>query len=363
MISKAMGFSLPHSEERVEMTKEDLGEKTPEELGEFVHQMGEPAFRSKQLFEWIQVKKEKDFQDMQNLPKNFREKLEETAWIPQVEIKKKLVSQMDGTVKYLYRLPDGETVEAVLMRYRHGNSLCISTQVGCRMGCTFCASTKLGLARNLSASEMLAEIDAAEADTGEEVKNVVLMGIGEPLDNYDEVLRFLKILSQPNGRKKSLRNVTLSTCGLVPEIKRLAEEHLQLTLAVSLHAPDDEIRRETMPIANRYSMKELLTACQDYGKITGRRVTFEYALIQGQNDSLKDADLLAKNLHGILCHVNLIPINPIEEKSYKAATKKQAETFRSRLEQRGIPATVRRTLGEDINAACGQLRRDENTNA
>lgn len=332
---------------------------TPAELEIMVKELGQPKFRGKQLFEWIQVKKVKNFSEMKNLPISFREQLDGETIIPQMKIKRKYSSKIDGTIKYLYELWDQETVESVLMRYRYGNSLCISTQVGCRMGCSFCASTLTGWARNLTASEMLAEIDAAESDTGEEVNHIVLMGIGEPLDNYDQVLRFLKILSHQEGRRKSLRNVTLSTCGLVPEIERLAKEHLQLTLAVSLHAPNDLIRQQTMPIAKRYSIEELLTACRTYARITGRRITFEYALIQGQNDSLQEADLLAQKLRGILCHVNLIPVNPIKERNYEATTRNQVEAFKNRLEQKGISATVRRTLGEDIKAACGQLRRED----
>ncbi len=321
--------------------------------------LGEPKFRAGQIFKWLHGVGV-SFDGMTNISKPLREKLEKAYFIPDAKIETKQVSKMDGTVKYLFRLYDGEYIESVFMRYNHGNTLCISTQAGCRMGCKFCASTLNGLKRNLLAAEMIAQIQAAERDTGEKVGGVVLMGMGEPLDNYDNVLRFLRLVNDKNGLNIGHRHISLSTCGLVDNIRRLAEEKLQITLSVSLHAPNDVLRRSIMPIANKYSVDELLKACKDYEDITGRRISFEYALISGVTDTLPLADELGKRLRGTLCHVNLIPVNEIKEREYKRATRAAADAFVKRLATYGITATVRRKLGADISAACGQLRDEHN---
>lgn len=329
------------------------------ELEEVMTSLGQPRFRAGQVFKWLHSAYT-DFDGMSNLPKDLRNALKDNYEIPDVEIEIKQVSAIDGTVKYLFRLNDGEYIESVFMRYKHGNTVCISTQAGCRMGCKFCASTLNGLKRNLKASEMLSQIQAAEKDTGERVGGVVLMGMGEPLDNYDNVLRFLKLVNDKNGLNIGHRHISLSTCGLVDNIKRLGEEKLQITLSVSLHAPNDELRRTIMPIANKYSVAELLGACREYERITGRRTSFEYALIAGVTDTMELADELGKKLKGSLCHVNLIPINEIKERDYKRASRESAAAFVKRLEGYGITATVRRKLGADISAACGQLRDEHN---
>ena len=267
------------------------------------------------------------------------------------------ISQIDGTRKYLFRLEDGNVIESVWMQYHHGNSVCISSQVGCRMGCRFCASTLDGLERNLTTAEMLDQIYRIQTLTGERVSNIVIMGSGEPLDNYDNVIRFLRMISDENGLNISQRNITLSTCGIVPNILRLAEENIQITLALSLHAPNDEVRKTLMPIANRYSLQDILPACQTYFEKTGRRLTFEYSLVSGVNDNLDEAKALTsllKNMHG---HVNLIPVNPIKERDYRQSDRKAIEAFKSYLEKNGINVTVRREMGRDINGACGQLRK------
>ncbi len=326
------------------------------ELETAMSELGQPRFRAVQVFKWLHSEGVTSFDEMSNLPKSLREALKEKYEIPSVEIETKQVSAIDGTVKYLFRLGDGEYIESVFMRYKHGNTVCISTQAGCRMGCKFCASTINGLKRNLKASEMLSQIQAAEKDTGERVGGVVLMGMGEPLDNYDNVLRFLKLVNHKDGLGIGHRHISLSTCGLVDNIKRLAEEKLQITLSVSLHAPNDTLRRSIMPIANKYSVSELLSACVDYEKITGRRISFEYALISGVTDTMELADELGKRLRGSLCHVNLIPINEIKERDFKRTGRDAAAAFVKRLEGYGITATVRRRLGADISAACGQLR-------
>ena len=325
------------------------------ELEEVMTSLGQPRFRAGQVFKWMHGAYT-GFDGMSNLPKELRNALKENYEIPDVEIETKQVSAIDGTVKYLFRLNDGEYIESVFMRYKHGNTVCISTQAGCRMGCKFCASTLKGLKRNLTASEMLSQIQAAEKDTGERVGGVVLMGMGEPLDNYDNVLRFLKLVNDKNGLGIGHRHISLSTCGLVDNIRRLAEEKLQITLSVSLHAPNDELRRTIMPIANKYSVAELLSACRDYEEITGRRISYEYALISGVTDTMELADQLGKRLKGTLCHVNLIPVNEIKERDFKRTSREAAAAFVKRLEGYGITATVRRKLGADISAACGQLR-------
>lgn len=339
-------------------TKTDILSLTLPELKEHLTAFGEPAYKGAQVYEWLHQRHAQGFDEMTNLSKALREKLSEGFYIPAVRVKNKLVSSLDGTIKYLYEMDDGETVEAVLMRYHHGNSLCISTQVGCKMGCTFCASTILGFVRNLTPAEMLGEIFTAERDSGEKVQSLVLMGIGEPLDNYDNVVRFLELLSSKEGTNMSLRHVSLSTCGLVPRIYDLAKLKLGLTLSVSLHAPNDQIRSKTMPVNTRYNIDELLAACRSYASDTSRRISFEYALIDGVNDSAANAKELAQKLKGMLCHVNLIPVNPVKERSFQKSSREATENFVHILENAGITATVRRRLGADINAACGQLRRE-----
>ncbi len=338
--------------------KADLLSMFPEELSELCVSLGQPKYRGKQIFEGL-YKGYRDFSEYTTLPKAFREKLAENAFIPTATIKRKLVSEIDGTVKYLYSLDDGETVESVFMRYHHGNTMCISTQVGCRMGCAFCASTKAGLVRSLHPSEMLLQILEAERDLGERVSNIVLMGMGEPLDNYDAVMKFLRLVNHENGLNIGLRHISLSTCGLVDKIAMLADEGLPITLSISLHAPNDDIRRQTMPIANKWSIKELLSACKRFIDKTGRRISFEYALIDGVNDTKEHAHELGKLLSGMLCHVNLIPVNPIKEKNFKRSEKNAVKVFTETIETYKISVTVRRTLGADINASCGQLRAND----
>lgn len=329
-----------------------------EELKEQIAALGEPAFRAGQIYDWLHAKQVGDFAQMSNISHKLQAELCSKFYIPCIKIKKKLVSSLDGTVKYLYELEDGECVESVLMRYKHGNTVCISTQAGCRMGCRFCASTLAGLKRNLRPSEMLGQVTGTARDIGERVSNIVLMGIGEPLDNFENVLRFLELVSHKTGPNIGLRHISLSTCGLVDKIDALAQKKLQLTLSVSLHAPNDEIRRQTMPVSRKWSIQELIRSCRDYANSTGRRISFEYALINGVNDSDANAAELASLLSGLLCHVNLIPVNEVKERGYTRTGQKQVERFQSILERRGIPTTVRRRLGADINAACGQLRRE-----
>jgi len=335
----------------------ELTGMTRDELTSWVKENGMPAFRGKQIFQWIH--RGADFDGMTNLPLSMRERLKETAVAQPVGIIDRRVSKLDGTVKYLFGLKDGNCVEGVLMQYHYGYSLCISTQVGCRMGCKFCASTLDGCVRSLTAGEMLGEILAANRDLGEKgrVSHVVLMGSGEPLDNYDNVIRFFHLLREEDGIQLSLRNVSLSTCGLVPEMRRLAEEGLPVTLCVSLHAPNDEIRRRTMPIANRYAMKDVLDACRYYIQKTGRRVIFEYALVRGVNSSEADARELAGKLRGMQCHVNLIPLNAVKERNLEGVDEGIVRNFLRTLEEEHISATRRREMGDDIEGACGQLRR------
>lgn len=337
--------------------KTDILSLSAKELEREILAMGEKKFRAKQLFEWLHKKKITDLSECSNLSAALIERLGEKFEIKRLNVKKRLVSAIDDTVKYLYELPDGERVETVLMKYRHGNSLCISTQVGCKMGCSFCASTKAGFVRNLEPSELLLQIYETERDSGRAVESLVLMGIGEPLDNYDNVLKFLGILSDEAGRGMSLRHVSLSTCGLVEKINDLAEKRLGLTLSVSLHAPTDEKRSAIMPVNKRYGVDELIGACKNYFDKTGRRISFEFALIAGVNDNRQTADELIRLLKPLSpCHVNLIPVNEIKEGPYKKSP--NVNSFRNALEQGGLNATVRRTLGADISAACGQLRRD-----
>lgn len=326
------------------------------ELEDWLRERGQPKFRAGQLFRWLHQKNVGVFSEMTDQPAALRGALEEDFYINSIKIKKKLVSGVDGTVKYLYELLDGSCIESVFMRYRHGDSLCVSTQVGCRMGCKFCASTLGGLVRGLSPAEMLDQIYATQRDSGRKVAGVVLMGIGEPLDNLDNVLRFLETLSSPDGQQLSLRHVSLSTCGLVDKIDALAAKRLPLTLSVSLHAADDERRSALMPVNRRWPIAELMRACRDYFAATGRRVSYEYALVDGQNDADADALRLARLVRGQNCHVNLIPVNAVDETPYRRSGAERVRRFRQVLEQQGVTATVRRELGADIAAACGQLR-------
>ena len=336
----------------------DLRSLPPEELAAQLKEKGYPAFRATQIRQWLD-RGVTDFEQMTNLPKDLRQQLAALYTVPGVTILRKLVSAIDGTVKYLFRLDDGETVESVLMQYKHGWSQCLSTQVGCKMGCTFCATGMGGFIRNLSAAEMVAQIEAAQQDAGVRVSSIVLMGMGEPLDNYDQVVRFLRLLGEEGGVHIGMRHISLSTCGVVPGIYRLMEEQIPLTLSISLHAPNDEIRSRSMPINRRWPMDELLRACRDYIEATGRRISFEYAMIDGVNDSDACALELADRLRGMLCHVNLIPVNAVEGKSQQRSSKARIRAFVDVLEKKGINVTVRRTLGADINASCGQLRRQE----
>lgn len=340
------------------MEKKDIRSMTPEELEAFVvNDLKDKKFRARQIYDWMHVKCVQNFDEMTNLSKVLRQKLSENATLCPVEKADCLISQIDGTRKYLFRMEDGSIIESVLMKYKHGNSVCISSQVGCRMGCRFCASTLLGLERNLNTSEMLGQIYAIQRDTGERVSNVVIMGTGEPLDNYDAVVRFIRMISDEKGLNISQRNITLSTCGIVPKIYQLADEHLQITLAISLHASDNEKRKSMMPIANKYDMDTLLEACRYYYETNGRRLTFEYSLARGVNDSPEDSRALAKLLKGFMWHVNLIPINPVEERSYVQSDRKSIVNFKNSLEKYGGNVTIRREMGRDIQAACGQLRR------
>ena len=339
------------------MEKTDILSLSLEELIIALDALGEKKFRAEQIFSWLHVKKVTEFEEMTNISLELRTKLSENFYIKRLNIAKRLESCTDNTIKYLYELDDGNHIETVLMEYKHGNSICISTQVGCKMGCKFCASTIAGFRRNLAPSEMLMQIYMAEKDSGRHVDSLVLMGIGEPLDNYDNVIKFLELLSSPKGRNMSLRHVSLSTCGVVPKIRELAKLRTGLTLSVSLHAADDKSRSEIMPVNDRYDINELLAACRYYFKVTGRRISFEYALIDGHNDSMEDARELAELLGGFVCHVNIIPVNKIKERNYHS-DRKSANRFRGYLEKLGINATVRRTLGADIDAACGQLRRE-----
>ena len=335
----------------------DIRSFYPGELKTLAADLGEKPFRGAQLFTWLQEKRVGTYDEMTNLPKAFREKLREQYPLYHLRAVQKQTSAIDGTSKILFALKDGNLIESVRMRYHHGISVCVSSQVGCRMGCRFCASTVDGLIRNLEASEMLEQVWQISSMTGERVSNVVIMGSGEPLDNYDNTVRFIRLLSDPGGYGMSQRNITLSTCGLVPRIRALAEEDLAITLAISLHAPDDEKRKKLMPVASAFSISEILDACRYYFDRTGRRITFEYALASGQNDSEQDAVRLAALLKGINSHVNLIPVNPVRESGFHRSGKKVTEAFQNKLEKYGIHVTIRREMGSDIDGACGQLRR------
>ena len=339
------------------MSLEDIKSKSLEELQEQFRQEGQPAYKALQVYQWLH-RGVSSFDEMTNISKALRQYLAERYYISVANIEKKLVSDYDNTIKYLFRFRDGEYVESVLMQYHHGYSICISTQVGCKMGCTFCATGKSGYSRNLTPSEMLAQVQAAQLDNHIRISNIVLMGMGEPLDNYDNVLKFLRLVSSEQGMNIGMRHISLSTCGLVDQIYRLTEEGLQLTLSVSLHAPNDEIRSRTMPVNKKWPVEQLLKACRHYAKKTGRRISFEYAMIDGVNDSDACARELAKRLSGMLCHVNLIPVNPVGGTGYQKSGKSRLERFCSILADAGLTATIRRTLGSDINASCGQLRRN-----
>ena len=334
--------------------REDIRSMTLEELTAALRELGEPAFRGRQVFAWLH-RGVTSFDGMSDVSKALREKLGERYYIGAPRVARRQVSQADGTVKYLWELRDGNCIETVLMRYRHGNTVCISTQVGCRMGCAFCASTLGGKVRDLLPSEMVEQVIFAQLDSGMEISNIVLMGIGEPMDNLDNVLRFLELVNHPLGLNIGMRHISLSTCGVLPGIRRLSELELQLTLSVSLHAPDSETRNRIMPVNRAYDVEELFGACHDYFQRTGRRISFEYAMIDGVNDHDWQADLIVKKLRGMPGHVNLIPLNDVRESPLKPS--RRTRQFQRRLEEQGVTATVRRSLGGDIDASCGQLRR------
>ena len=339
------------------MEKTDIKSLNLEELTAFVESLGEKKFRAKQIYEWMHRKHVASFSEMTNISAALIEKLNQNCTLTSLKKADVQISKIDGTRKYLFLLDDGNVIESVLMRYKHGNSVCISSQVGCRMGCKFCASTIGGLERNLKASEMLGQIYQIQKISGERVSNVVVMGTGEPMDNYDNFLKFIHILTDEHGLHISQRNITVSTCGIVPNMKRLAEEKLQITLALSLHGSTQEKRKVLMPVANKYELSEVLAACDYYFEKTGRRVTFEYSLVHGVNDKEEDAAELIHILKHRNCHLNLIPVNPIKERTFEKPSKKNAMNFKNKLEKSGINVTIRREMGSDIDGACGQLRR------
>lgn len=336
--------------------KINLLDMTVPELQEILAGIGQQKFRAKQIFSWV-GKGVKDIDEMTDLSKVLRQELKNIAYIGNLEILHKLVSQIDGTTKYLFMLNDGNIIESVLMEYQHGFTVCISSQIGCRMGCKFCASTGIGFVRNLSPGEMLDQVITIRNDTELKIGNVVIMGIGEPMDNYENIVKFLKLAHAPDGLNISYRRITISTCGLVPQILKLSRENMPVNLAISLHAPNDEIREQIMPINRKYSIDKIIEACKIYTEVTKRRITFEYAMIAGVNDSEKNALELAHRIKGMLCHVNLIPVNTIERAEFKQSDRRRIEKFKEILEKYGIETTIRRELGTDINAACGQLRR------
>ncbi len=332
----------------------DLKSMTLEELTAWVKEQGEPAFRARQIFKWI-YRGVTSFSEMTDLSKSLREKLEQQAFLTEPKVARKQESKLDGTIKYLWELSDGNCIETVLMRYKHGNTVCISCQVGCRMGCAFCASTLAGKVRDLTPAEMIDQVLFTQLDSGVEISNIVLMGIGEPLDNFDTVMTFLKLVNHPDGLNIGMRHISLSTCGLVEQIDKLAQYGLQLTLSVSLHAPDDETRSKLMPVNRSVGVEKLMDTCRRYFQTTGRRISYEYAMIDGVNDSDAQAELLAQRLKGAPGHVNLIPLNDVEESPLKPS--RRVAAFQKRLESHGLTVTVRRKLGGDIDASCGQLRR------
>ncbi|MBR3791703.1 MAG: 23S rRNA (adenine(2503)-C(2))-methyltransferase RlmN [Clostridia bacterium] len=326
------------------------------ELEAFLMELGEPKFRAKQVFSWL-MQGVDDISEMTNISKKTKELILEKAYISRLRIREKYISKLDGTVKYLFELDDGNCIETVVMEYKHGLSVCISSQVGCRMGCGFCASTIGGLYRSLSAGEILNQVIYAQKDIGKRISNIVMMGIGEPLDNYDNVIKFLHNVNHPDGLNIGYRHISLSTCGLVDKIRKLANENLPITLSVSLHAPNNEIRDKIMPVNKKYRVEELIEACREYIKITNRRISFEYSLIAGVNDSEENAYELAKLLKGMLCHINLIPVNHVEEREFYKGDALSIRNFQDKLMSLGMNATVRRELGSDISASCGQLRK------
>ena len=336
--------------------KIDIKSLNLEELTGFIVKNGEKAFRAKQVYQWLHVKQVDTFDEMTNLSKAFREKLEQLCYITDLHQEAVQISKIDGTRKYLFLLEDGNVIESVLMRYKHGNSVCISSQVGCRMGCRFCASTLDGLVRGLKPSEMLDQIYKIGKDIGERISNVVVMGTGEPMDNFDNLLKFIELLTDENGLNISQRNLTVSTCGIVPRMRELADRQLAITLALSLHASNQQKRLELMPVANKYDIHEVIDACRYYFEKTGRRVTFEYSLV-GVNDTDEDARELSRLIHGMNCHVNLIPVNPIKERNYVQSNAAVIAAFKNKLEKNGINVTIRREMGRDIDGACGQLRK------
>lgn len=335
----------------------DLRDQTLDELKEWFVSMGEKPYRAGQLFRWI-ARGVSDFAEISDLPSSLREQIKQTALLTNMKIKKVQVSEKDGTRKYLFQLLDGNTVETVLMKYEYGNSICISSQVGCAMGCKFCASAIDGLARNLTAGEMVGQLLEVQRESGEKINHIVVMGTGEPLSNYANLSKFIRLVHEKNGLSIGLRNITVSTCGLIPQMERFGRDFPQVNLAVSLHAPTDQLRSSMMPVNEKYPVDELLAACKKYTEQTGRRITFEYALVEGVNDTPEMIDLLAKKLRGMLCHVNLIPLNPVSESPLVGTKRKQAKDLQARLESKGISATVRRELGADIDGACGQLRQN-----
>ena len=334
----------------------DLKDFEFDELQEYLKSIGEPKFRAGQIFEWLHRGVE-SYDEMTNISKSTRQKLSENTYVSVLMMREKYVSQLDGTVKYLFELPDENCIESVVMRYHHGLTICISSQVGCRMGCRFCASTIGGLYRNLTAGEILNQVIFAQKDMGERISNIVMMGIGEPLDNYDNVIKFLHNVNHEKGLNIGYRHITISSCGLVPNIRALADEELPITLTISLHAPNDEIRDSIMPVNHRYKISELIDACREYVQKTGRRLSFEYSLIHEVNDSKENAKELAALVRPLKAHVNLIPVNKVEEREYRKGTNAQIREFQQTLEGLGVNATVRRELGSDISASCGQLRK------
>ncbi len=338
----------------------DIKSLTFDELNNEITSIGLPKFRTGQIYSWLHEKGVNSFDEMTNLSKDLREKLKQNYFIPSVEIEDKYVSKIDGTVKYLFRLYDGEYVEAVIMKYKYGYTICISSQVGCKMGCKFCASTLAGFKRNLLPAEMESQLHTAQKDLNIRISHIVLMGIGEPLDNYDNVIKFIRTVNNDKGLNISMRDITLSTCGVVPKMYDLANENIPITLTLSLHAPNDKLRSSMMPVNDKWGVDEAINACKNYAEVTGRRVSFEYTLINGVNDTTECAHELADKLKGMLCHVNLIPVNDVEERGNVRSTDKSIKNFCETLYSLGINATIRRTLGSDINASCGQLRRKKN---
>ena len=337
--------------------KIDIKSMNLDELKDFMVGIGEKPFRAKQIYEWLHVKQVESFDEMTNISKKMIESLKERCELISLKKEEVQISKLDGTRKYLFALSDGNVIESVLMRYKHGNSVCISSQVGCRMGCKFCASTLDGLVRGLKPSEMVDQIYKIGNDIGERISNVVVMGTGEPMDNFDNLLKFIELLTDENGLNISQRNLTVSTCGIVPRIRELADKKLSITLALSLHASNQNKRKALMPVANSYDINEVVDACKYYFEQTGRRITFEYCRVGGVNDSDEDAAELSALVKGINCHINLIPVNPIKERDFVSSNTKVVTAFKNKLEKNGINATVRRSLGEDIDGACGQLRR------